>query len=285
MPESRSKALPETDPVRFERVMAAMTQGGTPEAPSSTPSIVSESSVASLRDWPEAERRAPPLSSPTYAVRGPLARWLEQEAARAGRDFPACRVLDVGCGRKPYYPFFAPFADAYVGVDVVDNPYADVTGTAEALPVADASFDVVLCTQALEHCPDPAGAVRELARVVAPGGRVLASTHGVQVYHPSPEDYWRFTHAGLERLFRENGAWGNVTVLPASGTAACLAMLVSIYVDLACRKARVAWLGRAFAWLANTGARALDRHVRVLREPVAGTLFANLHVVAEAPVE
>ena len=111
------------------------------------------------------------------------------------------RVLDVGCGLKPYYPFFASVASEYVGVDVVENPAAELLGPVEALPVEDASFDLVLCTQVLEHCDDPAQAVRELHRVTRPGGRVLASTHGVQVYHPSPSDYWRWTHEGLRRLF------------------------------------------------------------------------------------
>ena len=115
---------------------------------------------------------------------------------------PPVRVLDVGCGVKPYYPFFAGVASEYVGVDVVENPAAELLGPVEALPVADASFDVVLCTQVLEHCDDPAQAVRELRRVTAPGGRVLASTHGVQVYHPSPVDYWRWTHEGLRAPLR-----------------------------------------------------------------------------------
>ena len=126
--------------------------------------------------------------------------WLEAEAARAGTDLGRYRVLDVGCGIKPYLPYFEPYAAEYVGVDL-ENPAADLEGSVEALPVEDASFDLVLCTQVLEHVTDPDIAVRELHRVVAPGGRVLASTHGVQVYHPSPTDYWRWTHTGLERLF------------------------------------------------------------------------------------
>src|ERR671925_476459 len=118
-----------------------------------------------------------------YAVRAPLAAWLHAEAERAAGDLGRYRVLDVGCGNKPYYPFFEPYAAEYVGVDV-DNPAAELEGAAERLPVADASFDLVLCTQVLEHAADPAQAARELARVTAPGGRALASTHGVQVYHP-----------------------------------------------------------------------------------------------------
>ena len=229
--------------------------------------------------WPGRDRRHTPRSSSTYAVRAPLARWLRDEASRAGRGV---RVLDVGCGVKPYYPFFADTASEYVGLDVVANPAADVIGPVEAMPVADASFDVVLCNQVLEHSEDPAQAVRELRRVVAPGGRVLASTHGVQVYHPSPDDYWRWTHAGLERLFAQNGDWSALTVRPASGTAACISMIVSMYVDLLARRARAAPAGGAVVAGLNRAGEALDRRSPRLREPGPGTLIANYHVTADA---
>ena len=137
--------------------------------------------------------RAPRRSSITWGVRAPLSAWLRAEAERAATDLGRYRVLDVGCGYRPYEPFFAPHASEYVGVDM-DNQAADLQGVVEALPVPDHSFDVVLCTQVLEHTSDPALAVRELARVVAPGGRVLASTHGTAVYHPAPNDFWRWTH-------------------------------------------------------------------------------------------
>jgi SAM-dependent methyltransferase len=231
-----------------------------------------------VAEWPGDYRRRPPLSSPTYAVRAPLAAWLREEAARRPNPY---RVLDVGCGVKPYYPFFEPYASAYVGVDVVENPAADLQGAVESLPVADASFDLVLCIQVLEHADDPAHAVRELRRVVAPGGAVLASTHGVQVYHPAPVDLWRWTHAGLDRLFRENADWSSLSVRPSSGTTACLGMLVAIYADLLARRAHVPALGRALSAGLNRGAAALDRRSSDLREPRSGSLIANLHVVAE----
>ncbi len=225
-------------------------------------------------DWPGDERRRPPMSSPTWAVRAPLAAWLEEQAAAGEGGY---RVLDVGCGPKPYYPFFAERASEYVGVDVVENPAAELRGSVESLPVPDASFDVVLCTQVLEHCDDPAQAVRELRRVTAPGGRVLASTHGVQVYHPSPEDYWRWTHAGLARLFREQAEWESVEVTAGAGTATCLAMLLGTYVEIALRRTPLA---RGPVWLLNRAGAALDARFRVLREPVPGSLIANFHVVA-----
>lgn len=234
-------------------------------------------------DWPGAERRRPPVSSATWLVRSNLAEWLQREAAAAHGAGGRLRVLDVGCGAKPYYPYFAGYAETYVGVDVVENPAADLLGGVEDLPVEDGSFDVVLCTQVLEHCDDPARAVAELRRVTAPGGRVLASTHGVQVYHPSPHDYWRWTHEGLRRLFAENGDWQALDVRPAGGTAACLGMLLGTFVEIGCRRVRLPGLARGPVWALNRGGRALDRRVPLLREPVPGALFANLHVTAIAP--
>jgi SAM-dependent methyltransferase len=226
-------------------------------------------------DWPGRPRREPSRRSPTYAVRAPLAAWLRAEAEASD----GYRVLDVGCGDKPYYPFFAERASEYVGVDAND-PNADLHAPVERLPVADASFDLVLCTQVLEHADDPAQVVRELRRVVKPGGRVLASTHGVQVYHPHPVDLRRWTHAGLQRLFEENGEWSSVTVVPSSGTAACVGMIVGLYVDLLARRARLGPIGRIVVAGLNTTAAALDRLSPRLREPVPGTLFANYHVTA-----
>ena len=227
-------------------------------------------------DWPGEDRRHPPLTSPTWAVRAPLARWLEAQA-RIGEGY---RVLDVGCGPKPYYPFFAERASAYVGVDVVENPAAELRGSVEALPVEDGSFDLVLCTQVLEHCDDPAQAVRELRRVTSPGGRVLASTHGVQWYHPSPVDYWRWTHEGLRRLFETNARWSELQVEPSGGTAACLAMLLGAYTELALKRAHATWLAGGPVWLLNRTGAALDRRVSLLGELRPGSLTANFHVVA-----
>jgi SAM-dependent methyltransferase len=220
---------------------------------------------------------------PTYAVRAPLVRWLREEAHRAHEELGRYRVLDVGCGAKPYEPLFAPYASSYVGVDPVENPRADLLGSIESLPVEDGSFDVVLCNQVLEHCDDPPRAVSELRRATAPGGRVLATTHGVMVYHPSPTDYWRWTHAGLEKLFVENGDWSSVRVTPASGTTACLAMIFSLYLDLAFHRLGLRSLAKPLVAGANALAEAIDGRSARLREPGPGTLHANYHVVAEAP--
>ncbi len=235
-----------------------------------------------LADWPGELRRHPRRSSTTYPTRVHLAGWLQEEATRAAADFGRYRVLDVGCGKKPYYPYFAADAAEYVGVDIdTENPMADLHGSVENIPVDDASFDVVLCNQVLEHVRDPDQAVSELYRVTAPGGRVLASTHGVQVYHPAPEDNWRWTHTGLELLFARNGAWDSVRVQPAGGTATCLTAMTGIYVSLLFRRAHLAPVGDGLVWLLNTTGSGLDRRIPSLRATRPGSIILNYHVVAE----
>jgi hypothetical protein len=106
---------------------------------------------------------------------------------------------------------------------------------------------------------------------------VLASTHGVQVYHPSPVDYWRWTHEGLKVLFERNATWSSLSIEPAAGTASGLAMLLGTYVEIAFRRTGLA---RPPVYLLNSLGTALDRRSRQLREPVPGSLIPNLHVVA-----
>ena len=215
-------------------------------------------------------------------MRDAIARWLRSEAERLRAAGTPVRILDVGCGPKPYFPFFEDIAVEYVGLDVVQTPTADVVGFVEDMPLEDGRFDLVLCTQVLEHCEEPAAAVRELRRVTAQGGRVLASTHGVQVYHPSPHDYWRWTHEGLAKLFREHADWSRIDVTPAAGTAATLGMLLATFVEIGLKRVRVPGLARGPVWALNKGGTGLDRRVATLRDPIPGALIANLHVTADA---
>jgi SAM-dependent methyltransferase len=238
--------------------------------------------LAASNTTPGAEHRQPAKSRITYHVRAALSAWLRAEAVRASSDLGRYRLLDVGCGSKPYLPYFEPYASEYVGVDI-RNPAADLEGSVEALPVGDETFDLVLCTQVLEHVGDPGQAIRELHRVTSPGGRVLASTHGVQVYHPSPDDYWRWTHAGLERLFQQSAGWASVSVTPVGGAATCLAAMSAVYADLLFRKVHLMPLSRASVWTLNSLGSLVDRAVPSLRAPIPGSLFLNFHVVADKP--
>jgi hypothetical protein len=100
------------------------------------------------------------------------------------------------------------------------------------------------------------------------------------VYHPNPVDLWRWTGAGLERLFRANGDWGSVSVSAGSGTASTLAMLNAIYLEHVLRRTPLRPVRGAVVSLLNRFGRLVDRRVAALRDERPGTIAANYHVVA-----
>jgi SAM-dependent methyltransferase len=118
---------------------------------------------------------------------------------------PGGSLLDYGCAELPYRHFF-PSDARYVAADLPGNPHATLELADDGtVPVPSGSFDAVLSTQVLEHVTDPALYLDECFRVLKPGGRLLVSTHGTFVYHPDPDDYWRWTCAGLQKIVRDAG--------------------------------------------------------------------------------
>lgn len=234
--------------------------------------------------WPGRERRRPPHSSRDYLVLSALAAELREAVERCFPDRRNLRVVDIGCGQKPYLPLVADRAATYRGLDVVEGPEVDDVGASDALPYDDASFDLAICTQVLEHVADPVATVREIRRVLVPGGAALISTHGVFVYHPAPvdsdQDYWRWTHAGLVRLLRNAGEWRGIEVTPNRNAIACLAYLLCWYVDGFAARAGEP-VRRAVVTMINRVAEALDdRYPPTLRVPAPGSLSANYLVTA-----
>jgi SAM-dependent methyltransferase len=235
-----------------------------------------------LESWPGAERRNPPRSDRHYLMLKPLAVALEAEIGRrlAGRS--GLRVLDIGCGMKPYYPLFEPYAASYWGIDAEHGPQVDQVAVGEHLPFADGSFDVVLCTQVLEHVQDPTLVVSEIFRVLAPEGVALASTHGVFLYHPNPVDLWRWTIAGLERLFETAAPWQEISVIPNGEAVACLGFIACQYLDeLGRQRLHSDRLRRAMLRTVNEVAERLDRHFPPrARGANPGSLSSNFLVSA-----
>jgi SAM-dependent methyltransferase len=85
-----------------------------------------------------------------------------------------------------------------------------------SIPAESNRFGVVVCTQVLEHLPDPLGALKELARVLKPGGELFLTTNLLFPIHGAPYDFFRFTNFGLEYLCRESG-YSNIEVVPRGG--------------------------------------------------------------------
>lgn len=118
------------------------------------------------------------------------------------------RLLDVGCGAKPYQSLFA--VDIYIGLDI-DSEVTRKSGVADQLydggkfPFEEAEFDSILCNQVLEHVFNPDEFLGEIVRVLKPGGRLLLTVPFVWDEHEQPYDYARYSSYGLRALFEKQG--------------------------------------------------------------------------------
>ncbi|MBC8512602.1 MAG: class I SAM-dependent methyltransferase [Dehalococcoidia bacterium] len=120
------------------------------------------------------------------------------------RSFIKGRLLDVGCGVRPYALIYEPLVETSVGTEVAYSPHgtgaADAICPAERLPFANQSFDTILCTEVLEHTSEPFVVMEEFARLLKPGGHLLLSVPFIYPIHEAPYDHWRFTSYGIARL-------------------------------------------------------------------------------------
>jgi SAM-dependent methyltransferase len=146
------------------------------------------------------------------------------EAIASAAPLAKGRLLDVGCGDKPYEPLFAPYVTAYVGAEY-DDTYsgsinapkgkADVLYSGDRLPFADGEFDTVLSSQVGEHVPHPEAFFAEIVRVLKPGGKVIFTVPFSYRIHSEPHDFHRFTKYALRSYAEKNGL--TVDVLAARG--------------------------------------------------------------------
>jgi SAM-dependent methyltransferase len=149
----------------------------------------------------------------------------ECEIADAVRAFAAslptgARVLDAGAGEGQYAHEFAPHR--YCGVDLAvgdaawDYGKLDAVADLAALPFRDGVFEAALHIVTIEHLAEPAAALREIARTLAPGARLLiAAPHEWEV-HQAPHDYFRYTRYGLAYLL-ERAGFDAIEIRPAGG--------------------------------------------------------------------
>ena len=132
------------------------------------------------------------------AARSWLRRALEPPAPlipnpREPKDYPLGRwnLYLGGAGRA---------VDGYVNLDLFAVPGVDVAADAHSLPFRDALFQRVECDAVLEHVRSPEDVMREIRRVLAPGGYAHLVTPFCHPFHEYPKDYRRFTIDGLREL-------------------------------------------------------------------------------------
>src|SRR5687767_8208848 len=130
-------------------------------------------------------------------------------------------LLDVGCGQQPYRTYFQ-HARRITACDFDGSRgVVDFVCPAHAIPVPAQSFDAVLCTEVLEHVPDPLAVWQEFHRVLRPEGRVLLTTPMYWPSHEVPYDFYRYPEHGL-RYLAEKGGFEVEELIPRGGMWAFL---------------------------------------------------------------
>jgi SAM-dependent methyltransferase len=188
---------------------------------------------------------------------------LNDAALRAVAPRARGKLLDVGCGDKPYEAIFRPYVTEYVGVEH-EATFAETSADTHAvrpdvlydgtrLPFDDRTFDTVLNVQVLEHTPSPGALVKEMARVMKDDARLILMAPFSFRLHEEPHDYFRYSPHGLAVLCEEAGLVIE-HVEPLGGLWSLLGHKVNTYLGL--RVARIGGIAQAMGKLGHEKSEA-----------------------------
>lgn len=237
----------------------------------STKQAASQSLLSGLADASYLRERSDPRRGDTFYLHlSDLLLVLRGHATEA-----RITILDFGCGGSPYR-FLFPNAD-YKRADFKGVPGVDLEiEESGQVAATDRTFDLVLSTQVLEHCPSPLAYLRECHRVLKPQGRLVLSTHGLFEEHGCPNDFTRWTEDGLRRLLAE-ASFRVTSVSRLTMGPRAVIMLLQRSVE------RITAHGRSLParglWLACRRFLLLRRR---LWDPLLDTIFPEYRVSGEA---
>lgn len=120
------------------------------------------------------------------------------------------RLLDLGCGKAPLYGLYKTLAAEVTCVDWGNSLHqtthldreADLT---QPIDLPDQAFDTIILSDVLEHIPVPLDLCREIARLLAPGGKLIMNVPFYYPLHETPHDFYRYTEFALRRFMEAVG--------------------------------------------------------------------------------
>jgi SAM-dependent methyltransferase len=168
------------------------------------------------------DRLYPSIFHPRYIVLSRLRNITVKKVKELTSSKNHLILVDFGCGDMPYRTVIEPHVGKYLGVDLEMNPKAEHhIGFDSKTTLPDHYADIVLSNQVLEHVDTYQGYLQETLRLLKPGGVTILTTHGYWFYHPTPNDYWRWTSAGLRKIIEAEGfeiqSFTGILGLTASG--------------------------------------------------------------------
>lgn len=150
------------------------------------------------------------------AMRGQsIYRVLSQQCLKENSPVLRGKVIDLaGGGKNNYFNCLNSRDIDYINADIKSAPGVDlVLDLTQPLPLENNSFDAALLFNCLYVFENPARVLREIRRVIKPGGFLLLITPFVFNEAPEPTDYWRFTSQGLRKVLSESG-FNEIKVIP-----------------------------------------------------------------------
>jgi len=183
----------------------------------------------------------------------------EWVAAEAKKIPAGSKVLDVGAGAGPYRGLFAHCeyrAQDFGGEPGTVGRYTalDYTSDILSIPAPDGAFDVILCTEVLEHVPEPGRALLEMARLLRMGGRLLLTAPLGSRLHQEPFHFYGGFAPSWYRRFLPEAGFHVESIEPNGGFFRLFgqeAMYFSACVDPRRTRGRgaAAWIGTTLVWL------------------------------------
>lgn len=155
------------------------------------------------------------------------------------------RILDVGCGTKPYLSFFN--YTEYIGLEFdtgidSEKKEADYYYDGKTFPFESESFDSIICNQVLEHVFEPKEFLSEFYRVLKPGGKLLLTVPFIWDEHEQPYDFARYSSFGLIYLFEQSGFKVLRQNKSVSNIAVIFQLLSGYFYKISHRKKVFKWL-------------------------------------------
>lgn len=145
---------------------------------------------------------------------------LHRDIKHAIEKFAKGKILDIGCGNKPYEKEFKTRCSEYIGCDIEQSSIekVDIICDATNIPLESDEFDTVFCTQTIEHIPEFQKVINESYRLLKKEGYFIISGPMYWHLHEEPNDYHRFTKYGfafalekagfkVKKVYENGGAW------------------------------------------------------------------------------
>ena len=168
-------------------------------------------------------RRLSSTTIPKNAVDYIVLHFLIRDIRYSVSNYAKGKILDVGCGNKPYESLFNTNKENYIGCDVVQSSEnkVDVLCKATDIKLESNSFDTVFSTQVMEHVDNSDAMMKECNRVLKPGGAFILSVPLCWELHEEPYDFFRFTKYGLKELCERNN-FDVIEIMPNGGKWAAI---------------------------------------------------------------